>query len=255
MLPDLELLIQLQGLDLRAAELQREIATLPKQVAGIEQQLESHQKQLDRDRALVAANVKERKQHDLDIQTHQQKISKLRDQMMSAKTNEQYRAFQHEIEFCEKEVRKREDRLVELMVSLEEQETSVKAGESALQREKQVVDKQKSEAQARTAEDQKALAAILAERKEVLPKLSPASATLFARLNKRHGAHVVSDATQGRCRACQMELRPQLFQDLRRGEKLFVCETCGRVLHYNPPVAFEAQLGGPGPAGTRIDMT
>ena len=62
------------------------------------------------DQAALAANQKERKKCESEIQIQEQKISKWKDQMLQAKTNEQYRAFQHEIEFCEKEVRRLEDR-------------------------------------------------------------------------------------------------------------------------------------------------
>ena len=35
--------------------------------------------------------------------------------MLGAKTNEQYRAFQNEIGFCEQAIRKAEDRILDLM--------------------------------------------------------------------------------------------------------------------------------------------
>ena len=37
-------------------------------------------------------------------------------------------------------------------------------------------------------------------------------------------------------------LRPQFFQDLRHSEDLMQCESCGRILFYNPPVSFEHDL-------------
>jgi len=115
MLPDLELIVKMQGLDLRANELRKEIALLPKQIAEIEKALVAHSRKLEADRASLASNLKERKLKDLEIQSQQAKMAKLKDQMTSAKTNEQFRAFQNEIEFCEKEIRKHEDRVVELL--------------------------------------------------------------------------------------------------------------------------------------------
>src|SRR6476661_6901192 len=101
--PELKLVVRLQDLDNRLAELAREIAALPKHVAEIEKKLVSHERKLDADRSALAANQKERKKCDSDIQIQDQKVSKLKDQMIGAKiTNEQYRAFQNEIEFCQK---------------------------------------------------------------------------------------------------------------------------------------------------------
>ena len=111
MLPDLTLVIRLQEIDNRLADLAREIATLPKHIAEIEKKLVSHERKLEAGRAALVANQKERKKCEGDIQIQEQKISKLKDQMLLAKTNDQYRAFQNEIDFCQKEIRKSEDRI------------------------------------------------------------------------------------------------------------------------------------------------
>src|SRR5438045_7415336 len=129
MSPDLKLVIRLQELDTRLAELAREIADLPKHVFEIEKKLASHERKLEADRAALAANQKERKKCEGDIQVQEQKISKLKDQMIGAKTNEQYRAFQHEIDFCQNEIRKAEDRILELMSESEPLDKNVKAAE------------------------------------------------------------------------------------------------------------------------------
>src|SRR5256885_3173081 len=100
MLPDLNRAIRLQEIDNRLSDLAREIAALPKHIAEIEKRLVSHERKLEADRAALAANQKERKKCETDIRVQEQKISKLKDQMLQVKTNEQYRAFQSEIEFC-----------------------------------------------------------------------------------------------------------------------------------------------------------
>src|SRR5271170_2168276 len=162
--PDTHLVIQLQSLDQRAAALEKEVAALPKHIALIEKTLEAHLRRLEADKAALAANQKERKKMEGDIQMHEQKISKLRDQMLGAKTNEQYRAFQHEIEFIEKEIRKAEDRILELMSESEPLDANVKKAEVALKEEKQAVETEKKQARERTAADQAQLDLLRAER-------------------------------------------------------------------------------------------
>ena len=96
--PDTHLVIQLQSLDQKISALEKEVAALPKHIAAIEKTLESHLRKLEADRAALAANQKDRKKQEGEIQIHDQKISKLKDQMLGAKTNEQYKAFQNEID-------------------------------------------------------------------------------------------------------------------------------------------------------------
>ena len=130
--PDVATALRLQALDLRAAELRKEIAALPKRILEIEKALEAHTRRLELDRAALAANQRERKKIEGDIQLHQQKISKLRDQMMEAKTNEQYRAFQEEIAWFENAIRKAEDQILELMIEAETLEANVRKAEADL---------------------------------------------------------------------------------------------------------------------------
>src|SRR5580704_8146249 len=152
--PDTHLVIQLQSLDQKISALEKEVAALPKHIAAIEKTLESHIRKLDADRAALVGNQKERKKLEGEIQIHEQKISKLRDQMLGAKTNEQYRAFQNEIEYAQNEIRKAEDRILELMTESEPLEINVKKAEGALKEEKQVVQSEQGRARERTAADQ-----------------------------------------------------------------------------------------------------
>jgi len=248
MLPDIKLAVRLQDIDNRVAEVTREVSSLPKHIAEIERKLESHERKLEADRAALTANLKDRKRLEGDIQVQQQKISKLKDQMLEAKTNEQYRAFQHEIEFCEKEIRQAEDRILELMGESEPLERNVKTAEGALKQEKAQVEGEKQEARERTAGDQRELDQLQAERKSIATQISPAVLSAYERVRKlRHGI-ALAEAVDGRCSQCHMSLRLQFFQDLKRGEQVMHCESCNRILYYNPPESFEHLTGEAAPA-------
>jgi predicted nucleic acid-binding Zn-ribbon protein len=242
MTADMEQVTRLQSLDLKIRELEREIATLPKHIAQIEKALDSHLRRLEADRAALAANQKERKQLDDDIKVENQKLSKLKDQMLGAKTNEQYRAFQNEIGFCEQAIRKAEDRILDLMAEGEPLDANVKQAESALKEEKQQVEGEKTRARERTAIDQKELDQCKTERKGLVGGLKPQVYSAYERIRKKWHGSAVAEATDGRCSACQIMLRPQFFQDLRNTDQLMFCESCGRILFYNPPVSFEQHL-------------
>ncbi len=177
---------------------------------------------------------------------NEQKISKLRDQMLGAKTNEQYRAFQHEIDYAEKETRKAEDRILELMAESEALDGNVKKAEGALKEEKKLVESEKASARERTAVDQTQLEEIRRQRGELAAKLPRNTLAAYDRIRKKHHGVAVAEAAGGRCTACQITLRPQYFQDLRKGDQVMFCESCGRIVYYNPPVHTED--------GTRVAM-
>src|ERR1700758_224716 len=143
MIQDLALALRLQALDRKIASIENEIATLPKHIADIEKKLETQNRRLEADRAALAANQRDRKKFEGDIEVHEQKMSKLKEQMLQAKTNEQYKAFQHEIAYLEAEVRKAEDKILDLMEQSEPLEKNVKAAEVELKKQQQDVEAEK----------------------------------------------------------------------------------------------------------------
>ncbi|HEY3837985.1 MAG TPA: C4-type zinc ribbon domain-containing protein [Bryobacteraceae bacterium] len=240
---DVKAAIRLQEVDNQAAALTREVAALPKHIAQIESKLAGSIRRVDMDKAALLANGKERKRLDGEIQVQHQKISKLRDQMLAAKNNEQYRAFQNEIEFCEAEIRKHEDRVLELMSESEPLDKNVKVAEGALAEEKKQVEAEKAQAREKTATDEKVLAELQARRHEIVKEISPSVYGNYERLRKGRRGIAVAEVIDGRCTACHIGVRPQFMQELRRGDKVMNCESCGRILVYNPPQSVEELVG------------
>jgi hypothetical protein len=236
MLQELALALRLQALDRKIVSLETEIATLPKHISEIERRLESHTRRLEADRSALAANQRDRKKLEGDIQLHQQKISKLRDQMSAVKTNEQYQAFQHEIAYIEAEIRKAEDKILDFMEQSEPLEKNVKAAETSLKEEQKEVETEKARARERTRLDQQALTEERGERQTIAGQMDAKFYAEYERVRKKTKNIPIADATEGRCSACQIALRPQFFQDLRRQDRVMFCESCGRILTYNPIV-------------------
>jgi predicted nucleic acid-binding Zn-ribbon protein len=248
MLPDLKLAIRLQEIDNRLVDLAREIAALPRHVAEIEKRLIAHDRKLEADRAALSANQKERKKCEGDILLQEQKVSKLKDQMLLAKTNEQYRAFQNEIDFCQTEIRKSEDRILELMGEAEPLDRNVKAAETALKAEKAEVEAEKKLARERTAADEKAAAELRTERAAIVSQVTPAAYKFYERVRKGRKGIAMAEAIDGRCSVCNMTVRLQFLQDVKRGDQILSCESCQRILYYNPPATLEDLTGEAAPA-------
>src|SRR6202023_460393 len=157
MLPDIENLLKLQDADKEIRRLQEEIAELPKRVAAIEQKLAGTKSQLEKAQAAVKADEAARRKHDTVIADLRGQISKYRDQSLDVKTNDQYKALLHEIQFAEKEIAATEDKILELMVNADARDKEVKAAQAELKEEAAEIEKEKVEARQRTTEDEKQL--------------------------------------------------------------------------------------------------
>src|SRR6202162_5699449 len=158
MLPDIEKLLQLQLADKEIRKLQEEIAALPRRVAAIEEKLAGTKAQLEKARTAAKGDEANRKKFESAIQDLQGKISKYRDQSLEVKTNEQYKALLHEIQYAEQEIKSNEDKILELMLNADARDKDVKAAELELKAEMAEIEKEKAAARERTAEDEKLLA-------------------------------------------------------------------------------------------------
>src|ERR1035441_10303305 len=228
MLPDVEKLMGLQVADQEIRKLQDEIAELPKRIAVIEQKLAGTKAHLEKTRATAKADEANRKKFESAIQDLQSKISKYRDQSLDVKTNDQYKALLHEIQFAEQEIRINEDRILEVMVNVDAREKNVKAAEAELKAETSEIEKEKEEARKVTAEDQKKLAEWNAKRNALRQGIAEDILRQYERVAKFRGSGL-AEVRDHKCMGCQVILRPQTYNEVRNGEKVMVCESCSRV--------------------------
>jgi len=105
MLPDVQHLMELQQADREILRLNQEVAALPKRVAAIEEKLAGTKAVLEKAKAAVKADEATKRKYESAIQDQQGKISKYRDQSLAVKTNEQYKALLHEIQFAEQDIK------------------------------------------------------------------------------------------------------------------------------------------------------
>src|SRR5262249_32377804 len=114
--PDIKLLVDLQALDVRLSQLRALLSAFPQQLAGIEQQVTQAKRRVPAAKESLPASLKARKTFEMDVESWKEKVRKYRDQSAAVKTNEAYKALQHEIQHAEQEMAQAEDRLLERMV-------------------------------------------------------------------------------------------------------------------------------------------
>lgn len=233
--PDVKLAMELQKVDREIARLSAEVAYLPRHIKEIEGKLAGTQAQLEADRQALAGNQKERRKLESGIGAIQDKISKYKGQIFDVKTNEQYKALQHEIGFGEDEIRKIEDKILERMETAEGLEAKVKRAEGQLAVERADVEKEKAEATARTRKDQEALAVLEKQRSDLRRQITPSALANYDSLCRSRRGIAVAEVRDVTCIECNVRLRPQAFQEVKANDTVKHCESCSRILYYVPP--------------------
>lgn len=239
---DLQRLTELEKIDRGASRLTEEVASLPKRVAAIEAKLAEHKAAVEKAKAQIKGNETTRRQMEADIKGFQEKIAKYRSQSSSVKTNDEYRALMHEVEFAEKQISGCEDKILELMIGLENDEKALKVAEAELKTESADVEKEKSEARVRTAEDEKLLAGLKEKRGTIRATVNDSALAHYDRVMRQRKS-AIAEARDQKCMACFVMVRPQTWQEIRTNEQIITCNSCGRILYFDP--ASEAAAAEP----------
>jgi predicted nucleic acid-binding Zn-ribbon protein len=231
--PGIKRLLELQSVDVRLNELRATVESFPKRLKELDTRLESARQQLAAAKEAHTNALKQRKTYEMDVDQWKERARKYRDQSAAVKTNEAYKALQHEIANAEAEVAKAEDRLLERMVSGEEFERQVKAADRTLKEAEAETQTVRKRLESEQAAAQAQLAAVTAERDLVVAPIDEDLLYHYHRIAKRHNGIALAEVRNETCLLCGMRVRPHVYQELRRAssDELFHCETCTRILY------------------------
>jgi uncharacterized protein len=230
---DLKQLIRLQSVDTSIQELRGRIDRFPGISKALDEKLRSAQAGLDAAKEKTKNNQTQRKKLEADITAIETKISKYREQMLSVKTNEEYRALQHEIEHAQNAIRKIEDEILNLMQEAETAQAEIKTAEARLKEDQQKVNVERTALGEENKRDISAIDGYLQERKEIENSISSDLIPRYERVRKHRGGIAVAPARDYVCELCQVRIRPQVFQEIRKNDQIIACDACQRIL-YNP---------------------
>ena len=235
MLPDLERLIQLQDIESRAAVAHKAIADAPARIAALDELLQSATATLASAKQRLADNQSHRLSIDKDLISAQQRQEKYKEQLMAVKTNDEFRAMQHQIEAVGVEVGQHEERVLVSMMEADEVNASIKKAEAALKAAQAKVAAERTAIESEVKAQQAALGECNASRERIIAALDNKGVIdTFQRIAKVRGS-AVARAEGERCTVCQVRLRPAVFAEVRKNDQIVQCDSCQRILFYVPP--------------------
>ena len=240
MLPDLQRLIELQDIESRAAVAGKAIAEAPARIASLDALLQSATAALAAAKQSLADNQTHRRSIDKDLISAQQRQEKYKEQLMAVKTNDEYRAMQHQIEAVGVEVGQHEERVLVSMMAADEINAAIKKAEAALKAAQAKVAAERGAIESDVKAQQAALAELNASRARIIGALDNKGVIdTFQRIAKVRGS-AVARAEGERCTVCQVRLRPAVFAEVRKNDQIVQCDSCNRILFFVPPKPTEA---------------
>jgi predicted nucleic acid-binding Zn-ribbon protein len=224
----------MQQLDDQIAKKENLKAILPKELTDLQMNVEDTRAAADAVKAKLDENSKVQKARENDIKTNKATADKYEAQLLTVKTNKEYKALNSEIAHLKEQNGKLDEGIIALMDE-----------EANLRKEFQAADKLRIAAEKELEANEEKLRQRLAEvendaevlRKErnemsnVLPK--PLQKRYFL-LIKTKGRKAVAFMENESCNGCGFKVRPQLAIEIRTGNKIHSCESCGRIITIKP---------------------
>lgn len=176
----------------------------------------------------------EKREAEGELADHKEKLKKYQAQLRNVQSSREYSAALNEIDGVEKAIRSTEDRFLELEEEIEKARADLDEREKTLPAETEQHEERLKDWRA----EQRAINEELASAREEIVRLEaeipPRDRAEFYRLvDKKRGLALV--LVQGSsCSACHVKVRPAAMQILKQGHEVIYCDSCKRILYYEP---------------------
>lgn len=229
-------LIELQSLDDQLRTLEEEHAAVPNRRDEFERRGQACEAKCSAASDALSAAGSEQRRVEGILQEQEALLQKLEGQQLQVKTNDAYTALLHEMDRARQAMSDCETRILESMDAIEAARGSeVEAQlEREAVREQIVVEAKALDERERELNDE--LARLRPDRDGVCALLDTELLAQYARIAKRRSPAVVRIANE-MCVGCRVNIPPQSYIEILKGERIIACGNCQRILIHAERVA------------------
>ena len=226
----LKILYELQNLDDQLDELEELRGDLPNAVEALEEKIAGLKKEVADKEKGRKESLEKRKDNEEEVEKLKENQKKFKAQLYQVRNNKEYDALTKEIDHTEEQVMKLEaenDALADLSKKLADEIEEITPQLDALKEELKVKEADLKEIiKANEKEEVK----LRAKRKEIEALTKKPDYAAYMRIRKAKKGKAVATIKRSACSGCHNIVPSQRQLEIRRNNKLFFCEYCGRIL-------------------------
>ncbi len=232
MIEQLQLLIRLQVVDKVLFDLQSERDAIP----GRLEELSLEEERLSALLTKVQAESDEVSKRRKDLETENEKLRtrlrKAENRLMGSKSQKEYRAASAEIEEGKDALKSNDDALLELMERHEALETQKNKAETELKEFQAGAKGERGQLETRIKEADREIKRLSKDRTGLCDGIEQKLMEQYDFIRARRQGLALAGVSQGTCLVCRIQLPPQQFNELLRGDKLMSCPSCSRIIYW-----------------------
>ncbi|HLB59184.1 MAG TPA: C4-type zinc ribbon domain-containing protein [Bdellovibrionota bacterium] len=226
----IKILESLEEVDREVDVIKGQLSSFPTQIRTLETNLQEEIAKVLEQQAVIKELEAPKKVLEQEVFTEKDHVQKMSQRLMELKTNEAYQAALKEISNFRKAIEEKEYKLLEFLSQMEEANKTLEARQKVIDEQTAVLTEKKKEAESKVGDLEKQLVEIQKTRTGLLQKLDRDISRKYEFIRSRLHGSAVAKVQQGTCQACHMRIPPQLLNQLQRGDQIFTCPSCKRLI-------------------------
>ena len=225
-------LVKLQQIDMESSQIKARLRDVPAQISELERGVEEFTSHIEDKKNTIEELKKQYRNYESDVQANLAKIAKSQEKLRAVKTNKEYQSSLKEIDDIKLKNVALEDEMLEF---LEQIDAAEKALEETGQHYAEIADdaRQEKKTVEQQAEKSKAyLRQLESERDAMCARIDANLFETFKRVQalQPNGVAIV-EVSNAVCQGCNLNIPPQLYNELYRCDSLKYCPNCERIIY------------------------
>jgi len=230
----IEILASLQTVDREIRQHHGKKQDLLGELQAKEQEIQIKKREIVKLSSALAETEKLRQEKDRVFQDEGKKATDRRMRMNRIKNSKELMALQREIDLIKQGNSEREEELIKLMEETDRASTEIKGKEEELAKLQAEWDQEQEELRSQITGIDQAVSEAATRRQTIAAQIAGDLISRYELIFSRRGGMAVVEVTGGICQGCYMNVPPQLWNEIIRSEKVHLCPSCQRILHYKP---------------------
>jgi len=131
--PQIEKLLILQDRDVALQKIEQELARIPEERSALEAYITAEEANIESASHALKEKEVERSELDTEVTAKEDAVSRFKTQQLEVKKNDEYRALTHQIEQSEQEIAELEERVIGLMIEIDETRETFEADKAVIE--------------------------------------------------------------------------------------------------------------------------